>query len=530
MSGFNWDDHPIVDSNKSAEFNWNEHPVVAPAKSDSNGIIQGFGQSAALGYLPELQAATYPAFEKIGNMFGGGQDAGDQALQKIGANVPKDDYAQRLAQMQAQDKALRGSPGYIGGQVVGSIFSPALLAPGAAAGRIGGAAAAALAPSESGLLNLGKSVGTGAAIGAIQNPEENQTRLGNAETGALFGGGLNLVGKGISKGLSGLANASENLKNFAENSALRSAGGQKSQLNKLINRKSGGDISNEVGRFILDENLAPPGASGQAILDNISKVKDNAAQEMDRIYSVIDKSGRAGQFKTENTIGKILDEAKTEASKKIGGAKAIEDLQNALTELAPNPKTMSLDEMRRITTDLGKLTNWFDTTASKPANDTRQAVMAKAYGAARDVLNERADALSNNVRGNLGKELRDVNRKWFLASTAETLGQNKAAQEGNKFLSLTDTMAGIGGAAAGAVSGHPEAVALAVPMALGAKALRTYGPGAQALGADALSKIANLPDSAKEALLSSANRIDALSPYLTGAQGANIELRRKALK
>ena len=58
----------------------------------AEAALSGFGESATFGYLPELQAATYPAFEAAGELL-------------TGQEIPDETYDQRLEAARAEELA-----------------------------------------------------------------------------------------------------------------------------------------------------------------------------------------------------------------------------------------------------------------------------------------------------------------------------------------------------------------------------------------------------------------------------------------
>jgi len=176
----------------------------------AEAALSGFGESATFGYLPEIQAATYPLVEKAGELI-------------TGQDIPDEPYEQRLEAArrqtaQTQEKA----PGYaLAGQLGGFLVPGAGTAKGAKAlaqagkgGRL--AKLAAGAAGQGGLAQRAKGLATlGAAEGLAYNPLRYDTqsertvgkqsdRLQAALTGAAFGAVLPGAEKAVSAATKGL--------------------------------------------------------------------------------------------------------------------------------------------------------------------------------------------------------------------------------------------------------------------------------------------------------------------------------------
>lgn len=159
-----------------------------PAQQDGGAgmaALEGFGQTATMGYLPQLQAMAEKPMAKVMDFF-------------TGSNVAEEmpDYVQRrdenIARQSAQASAHPMAS--MAGKAAG--IGAGMLAPGLAAAK--GATAAA---------KIGRGALVGAATGAAYNPGDEQgvvdplqagERAGNAVVGGLTGGALAGVGAGAS--------------------------------------------------------------------------------------------------------------------------------------------------------------------------------------------------------------------------------------------------------------------------------------------------------------------------------------------
>lgn len=161
-----------------------QHTAPTP-KSDGGGAgmaaLEGFGQTATLGYLPQLQAMAEKPMAKVMDFFTGNN---------VAEQMP--DYVQRRdenIQRQAQQASAHPMAS-MAGKAAG--IGATLLAPGAAAAKGAGAAA-----------KIGRGAAMGAAQGAAYNPGDQEgvvdpvqvsERTQNALLGGLTGGALSSVG------------------------------------------------------------------------------------------------------------------------------------------------------------------------------------------------------------------------------------------------------------------------------------------------------------------------------------------------
>lgn len=179
----------------------------AVQKPDTQGgaaqaALEGFGQTATMGYLPHIQAA-------IERFLPNPTAEADEKLKAMGIEPPSQTYLQardeNIARQQAQAKAHPVASAL--GKGAGLISSAALPIPGASLG------------------GLTKGLVQGAITGAAYNPGDikgeispiqAQDRLKNA----ALGGGLGLAGAAIGKGVSALADKSRAVEAVKDSASL----------------------------------------------------------------------------------------------------------------------------------------------------------------------------------------------------------------------------------------------------------------------------------------------------------------------
>lgn len=483
----------------SKPFSAVDKPPFDPSKgfdvpSENSRSIEAFGQGMAqggtLGYANELQAATYPAVEKFMDFVTGGNVADIN---------PEDTYAQRLLENKKRDTELRKSGAYLPGEIAGTLATSFI------PGKI-------VSPATGAIGRLSQAIGTGGAMGYLQNPLEGQTREENALYGMGMGAAGHALASGVGYGAKALSGASESLGDFAEKNALRAAGAQKPQVKKLNVQNR----AKEVGRFIIDEDLVKPGMDAQDILEKTRSVRNDAGAQISEAFDKIEKSGKGGVFNRKE----IANQMRQSANEAIGNSLDAEQVAERLDKYISN---FEKKEGPATARELLGLKGQFD----ERINYSRKAMdlpeIQDGYKALRtslnDAINQRAENLSNKVRGDIGKSLKEANKRYSLASSVNEIAENKAAMEGNKFLSLTDTIAGAGGAAAGLAGGGLTAIPSAIGAAAANKALRTYGP---AIGTKLLDK------ASKVSALSAKNqaRLNALqrnNPIISGSLAARLK-------
>lgn len=171
------------------EAQYGNEPAAPAAPGDAGdagmAALEGYGQTATMGYLPQLQAMAEKPMAKVMDFFTGNNVAEEMPdyVQRRDENI-----ARHSAQADAHPMAS------MAGKAVG--LGAGMLAPGLAAAK--GATAAA---------KIGRGALAGAATGAAYNPGDEQgvvdplqasERASNAAVGAVTGGALAGVGAGAS--------------------------------------------------------------------------------------------------------------------------------------------------------------------------------------------------------------------------------------------------------------------------------------------------------------------------------------------
>lgn len=192
------EDLGLLDKVKKRWNNIRSTPDRAPQElgdyNEGATTVEHFANGAMLGYLPQVQAAAQKPIFGLMNMLKGTDVEPDRYVDARDANI------ERLAkQAEINPKAAMG--GELAGMAAGSMVIPAPMPK-------------FLEGTGAGIKGLGRAMGKGAVYGgeygAVANPGDVQgevapmqlgERIGKsiegAESGAKFGGGLNLLGKTI---------------------------------------------------------------------------------------------------------------------------------------------------------------------------------------------------------------------------------------------------------------------------------------------------------------------------------------------
>jgi hypothetical protein len=461
-------------------------PAPAEPKSDAAGAaIEGFGQGASMGYLPQLQAAAYKGVSKIADAIGAGPGAVDAELEKSGfkINQKDDSYVNLRDENIARQAALAKSnpKAYYGSMVAGGIAT----APAAELG------VAKIAPAALTAGRIGKAATTGAALAAVANPGDTAgevdglqigDRARNAALGAAAGGALSAAAPLAGDAVSAVG---DKLGSGAEYLAARALGAERATIKKF-----GLDKVLAAGRQALNEGVISPLASSETMAERNAAVQSVGGDKMGKVYKAIDDAGGS----TFNPL-----DAATDVEKKVGdfyrspiNRGETHQLENTLEAITMRgDKPIPLADAQELKQELGKVANW-----KNSLNVTDKEKMAReAYGVISDHIDKATDAGAKALGTPELLDTLKAGKKLFSNSkVAEELLNNKIAREtGNRFIGLTET--GVGGAALAASGGNPIIAAGAVA---GKKLVSKYGAATAAKLLDAGAKtLSNAPELAE---------------------------------
>lgn len=368
-------------------------PVATP-EGQAQAALEGFGQTATAGYLPQLQALAEPTTDKLFNLISG------QNLRPQAYIDARDQNIQRQGEQSKQ------YPGTVLAAKASGIVPSAVLAP--AASSIKGAAA------------------LGAAQGALYNPGDKEgemdlyqvgDRLKNAALGASVGGTLQGITKGAGTAADYLQQSAMGVKKMApgigteaiEAGVRGTKTGMQEKIGKAIesqgeklqkavaNIKGTVDSSGTAKKLLAEANKfrTPSGL----IPDSVKPFYDAAVKRAEEIAArgslpateqlaikrIVAKPGYnkfgepLSQFESKlaQKEGLSLGNALEEAAAKQGNPEKISGLNQSLSKLLKGQTAMSKPEANGVRlTDLAALIG--GTTMAGPAGGVGAALGRRA--------------------------------------------------------------------------------------------------------------------------------------------------------
>lgn len=476
-----------------------EPPPGPEQFSGAESGLQGFGQGASLGYLPELQARAEVGLDRLLPERMGGQ----RNLQ----------LAEALKQWRGRDQAIAAEDPmtYLAGNVGGGASIPL---PGAAFAK-GGT-----------MLTRGlKAVGTGAALGGAANPGEVENELEARKQNALMGGALAAGGSALGKALSGAGTA---LKKGRQQLAFKLAGARKAHYKDIQKFKIGDDVE----KFMQQEGMLKPGQNFETALEKSTAIVDDTGKQIGATYKSVtddlrtlaDDSPEIAQAldKTKLTARQIAAEVLKTARKELRGTadgnKAIGQLRSEMKNLAAldkrrtNVQTTQVPAgqidyvtgkpvMKSVTTKtttipetpFEEILNYrksLDDIAGYNKTFNESKAGQKALKIARNVIKEKLDkriadveTISKKAGGDPQNRLallKKLNHRYRMGRNVQKMAEDRAAGEAAKAnLGLLETIAGTGYATAEIAKGEDplKAIGKGIVGGIALRQARKYGPG-----------------------------------------------------
>lgn len=354
-----------------------------PQTSTGQTALEHFGNGAAFGYLPQLQAvaekgvdAISSAKDKVLQTIGLDELASiDAQLRQKGFKLPektytevRDENVKRLAQ-EKKDHPNVALASELAGGVATGIATGGLMPEVGAAETIAGKIA-------QGAWHGAK---TGAVYGAASNPGDVEgeisplqfgERYENAKRGAkygtLIGAAVPVVAKAIESGSDAVSNTAGKLKKLAEKSAVNATGATGKEATKF---------SDNAGRELLDRGIVKFGDSQEKIAGRASAAVEEANKQIDTALSDLENKGvKVDANKIYDSVRKKITELKADPSKAdISGIleKELDNLVNA-TE-AKGTTQFGVKEAEEIKRGYGrKAGNWADPEKSMAGKEMYQ--------------------------------------------------------------------------------------------------------------------------------------------------------------
>jgi hypothetical protein len=439
--------------------------------------------------------------------------------------------AQKLAALR-EYSPVASTLGEVGGAVASSLLLPSA-SPAGLVGKVGQAVEkrAATALGEAGVESIGRklaatalSKGAGSAVeGAFYGAgnllteqalgDEELTAekvIANVGLGAVLGGALGgamgaggvLVKEGVSKassmlGETGIAGkAEEYLTGLANESAIKATGARGSDIRKLGTDAKITQLGEDIRSFTLKDGrkLLEAGDDSGALLAKLRSARSEVGQELGALRRAVDKGVRDNP-ELALDVGAYLGRVREEVLEPLqkSGVPSVRALgKNVYKELSAIQKAyekgheFAPSELEQFRKDLAKVAY-----PQKPAMGGIPAPTAphgielqKAERILSDMLEKNANEVADKL-GGPGQEyarLRRLNESFIKASDMA----DKATKQdlGNRRISPTDYLTGIGAGVGGAIAGGPVGVVAGLAAAAGHLVVRERGRSVVAVMAE----------------------------------------------
>lgn len=523
----------------------------APINQSTNpkagaAMLQGFGEQASFGYLPQLQGIA----EVVGPNPSSDVDA---KLRAEGFKLPADPtYVQaRDAAIDRSAKLSEAAPeSFMAGQVGGALSGGAGVSKGLGlAGKTMGLVGQTAKPA--GLLMRGmQSAGAGAIQGGIQNPGDVQgqidplqaeARKKNAFSGAFIGAGAQLGLSALSKGSAILGKLPETAKNYAQLKALKASG---AMLKDFRNAADRGRVG-KLGQQLIDKGLVEPGATFESIAEKSADLKSKAGQVIGDIYEQAAKEAEDPALIKSLSGDKVLKLTKTtlDADRfadtlekefnaglkgKAGGTKAFGSVQPILEELRSNGSNVNLGVLQEFKEGLDDIIKYNRDLSQEPLS---KQYLFKVRDFLKDRIQDRVGALDDVLGKDRLRALKDANDQYGVWAELSRISKDRVNRESaNRMMSLTDTIVAAGGVGGGAAAGYHQGgmegalkgAAVGAGMGLINKAGRQYGNPLLIKGANLAGGTAGAIPTALPRAIGAGAGLLAQNPMISGAAATGL--------
>lgn len=441
-----------------------------PQSRPGEAFAQGFGNAAAFGYLPQIQAIAEPLADKIAGVF---EDDTDAKLKEQGFTIkeaPEESYVQRRDKFIRKGQKLAEENPYANaaGGVTGAITS-GIATGGGLSGLLGSASKTATMGKR-----FADAAKTGATIGVARNPGDTEgevdvLQLGNraenavkdAITGAVVQGGL----KGVRKAGEGIKNAGRNLKTYSQNKSLKASGAMLKDFRKAFGKKKAG----ELGQTAIDEKLV---SMGDDIADTAKKAETAVKDSGKKIGAIYGKADDVTSLSSGDIRG-LNNEFIEESSRRLDGTIDGEDvagkIEKVLSVLKDN-KNPTFGELRKLRASIDDKINFAKETKDLPAY---QEELVHLRNKIQDMVKQKIGKANPELSRQLARE----NKRFSNLSDISKMSRDKMArEESNSAFGLRERISGGVGAATGAIIGGPVGAGVgAVTGAITTKVARKYG-------------------------------------------------------
>jgi len=456
--------------------------------------IQGFGEGATLGYLPQLQALAGKGIEFLTP-----ESEADKALKAQGFTIgdEPESYTEMRDKFVGRGEALAEQEpiATMAGQLGGGLISGLAMAP-----LTGGATAATT------MARIGQAAKTGATMGFLYNPGETEgevsplqikERLKNmaygAVTGAITQGGL----EGVAKTAKAIGRIPGTLKRYAEVKSFKASGAMLKDFRLQYGRKK----VNDIGRSMLDHNVVALGDDISDIAKKSEIMKNHVGNKIGEIYKNADdqllklakpnKKQAAKLADTALDTIRLSDEIATEVHNKytgkVGGKKVIDAVFKNLDEIAENGNDLTMSKWQEIRRSIDDNINWARDNELPGVERELKGMRTKMQSYAK----KRLATLDDIFGGQRSKEIVKANKDFSnLADVAKMAKDKMAREESKAAFGLRERLqSGVGAVVGGMVGGVPGAIAGGAIGSVATKAARQYGTPIVARSANKIGQI-----------------------------------------
>ncbi|MGE3608003.1 MAG: hypothetical protein AB7I27_00345 [Bacteriovoracaceae bacterium] len=486
------DGHIFKGGDPSSPNSWETIPDNTPQPRSGEAFIQGFGNAASFGYLPQLQAIAEPAIQGALDFIGG--DNTDQKLKEQGFTIdqaPEESYVQRRDRYIGEGKRLaQENPGAsLAGNVAGALSS-GIATGGGLSNLLGTTGKAATFGSR-----MGDAVKTGATIGALRNPGDTKgevnvlqledrakNALKDAATGAVIQGGF----EGVRAVGTGIKNAGKNLSNYSQNKALKSSGAMLKDFRKAYGNKK----ASELGQAAIDEKIVNVGDDIADIAKNAEISLKDSGNKIGNIYNKADDITSISSGDIRKLNNDYLEEASKRLEGTVDGKQVSQKIDDILSTLNENPNP-TFGELRKLRASIDDQINYAKSTQDLPKY---QEELLHVRNKIQDLVKKRI----GDVNPSLAKDLARENKRFSNISDITKMAKDKMArEEANAAFGLRERISGGAGAVLGGLVGSSvggpvgTAIGGAVGTGLGTistKVARQYGTPFVAITANKVAK------------------------------------------
>lgn len=425
------------------------------SKKGLQAMLGGFGKTATLGYLPQIQTVAEPITDRLLNLLPG-EDVQPAPFKQM-LPVSEEYLRARDLNIKRQAEMEKASPvsstiGQVGGALTSALIPMGALAKGGSIGK---------AAISSGL--LGAAQNPGDVEGEI-NPFQIRDRAKQAATSAAIGGAAQGVVGGLTAAARGLKNLPKSLENVSDSMAFKALGAGKGDIKKMVAKDLEGTSLRALGKFAKEKGLVRGGDNILDVAEKTNRFQEQAGKKIGDIYddlaqkfgdpnflNKLPKPQRLEAIKTnfrpKQMAQEFLDEATAKWTGKRGGQAALGRVQTEVDDLMKNKGLLGIKEVHDFRIALDKAIKFEkDEPVQQGLKDFRNFLNKK--------IENRINFLDKVEGSTKTKALKAANEEYSNIAKINKFVANKvSAEKANNFFGLPDYIIAGGGLAGGLASG-----------------------------------------------------------------------------